>query len=527
VTVTKSITAQPPCFTQQFCYKYRNLTYYHPLPDYLAGKNRQTEFALVIVLLSAVGIAFVIRSSIVADFLCRRTRILLGTLPASMTIAVVLVERWFQKPPPFMGGTTKVRRFMLIARKRFTLALLAMSVAGSVAGAQTYYTPGYTAPPAPAYGAPAAPALTADQLDQLLGPIALYPDPLLTEILAASTYPQDIAAAQQWLQYFPTPSEDDINGQPWDPSVKAIVHYPTVLSMMASQPDWTAALGSAFANQPQDVMNSVQRLRAQAQAAGTLVNTDQQQIVSDDGSIEILPAQPDVIYVPEYDPTVVYVAHPGVFQPWITFGAPCGVGIWLDLSWDWHLHHVNEGVRWGHDWHHPVFDHPHEWHHNPARPIPPVRFVPRVAHGVEPHPENRGWDNGHPGGAFDPRLQGRPPEHPAPRAPERPVTGIPEHREPAPRVVEPIHPVEPVRPIEPVRPVEEHGDRVAAPVAPPAIHERPVVGIPHPAPEPIGRPAPAPIHYEPIRSAPSAPAFHSSGGASIQSSRGNASMGHR
>jgi len=100
---------------------------------------------------------------------------------------------------------------MFIARKRFTLALLAIGVAGTTASAQTYYTPGYATPPVPAYAAPATPTLSADQLDQLLAPIALYPDPLLTEILAAATYPQDIAAAQQWLQYFPTPSEDDIN----------------------------------------------------------------------------------------------------------------------------------------------------------------------------------------------------------------------------------------------------------------------------------------------------------------------------
>ncbi len=430
---------------------------------------------------------------------------------------------------------------MKMTRSIFITGLAAIGLAAPLAMGQTYYyTPGqngayYTAPPAPSYSPAAAPAYTADQLRQLLAPIALYPDPLLTQILAAATYPQDIAAAQQWLQYFPNPSEDNINAQPWDPSVKALVHYPSVLAMMANQQDWTAALGAAFAGQPQDVMNMVQQLRSEAQAANALVSTPQQQVVSDGGVIQILPAQPNVIYVPQYDPGVVYVQRPYYSSgPLITFGASYGIGGWLNLDWDWHAHHVNQGVRWDRGWQHRD-DHVSEWRHNPARPIiVPHNFPDRN------HPDNRGpgWNNGpdhRP--AFDVHQTPRPDDHS--HAPQRPVVGIPNHPAP-PHPVEPPHPVQPPRPpapphpAPPAHPVEPphvqtpppNGNFVGPPNSP--YNRRPVEGIPHasaPA-APIAHPAPAPA---PIRSGPAAPApaFHNEGGgASIQAGRGNASM-HR
>src|SRR5208282_1120836 len=115
-----------------------------------------------------------------------------------------------------------------------------------------------------------------DQLDQLIGPIALYPDPLVALILPASTVPSDISLAAQYLAANGDPSQ--IDSQPWAQSVKGLAHYPEVLKWMNDNPDWTRALGAAFAMQPADVMKSVQQLRAKALAAGTLRSTAQQNI---------------------------------------------------------------------------------------------------------------------------------------------------------------------------------------------------------------------------------------------------------
>jgi hypothetical protein len=395
----------------------------------------------------------------------------------------------------------------------------------ALAQVPSYTPPSYSYsssyPPAPPVtGAEIGPsaAYDASQLDQMLGPIALYPDPLLSEILAAATYPQDVAAAGQLLQYDPTPAEADIDAQSWDPSVKALAHYPQVVQMMAGQMDWTEALGTAFANQPQDVMDSVQRLRAAAVAARTLATTAQQEVVNDNGVIEILPAQPSVIYVPEYDPGVVY-STPAYAGTWITFGDPCATGLWLDLDWDWRAHRINRGVRWDRDWHHPDLRQVQVWQHDRRRPIPAPqhRFVPPRNNDV-----GRGRvDTRRAPGVFNPGLPARTPPGPA-RVPERPVTGlpkIPERPAPAPRV--PERPVEPRPvPVTPRRPIEPR-------VAPQPV-ERPVVGLPQ-------RVAPTPPRVEPVRPvepriAPTpapppraAPAFHPGGG-DAASSRGHSSM---
>src|SRR5438067_2481169 len=161
-------------------------------------------------------------------------------------------------------------------------------------------------PAPPVQVVPSAQWLDEEQLDELTGPIALYPDPLIAQILPASTYPLEVTTADQWLRVYPQPSEDAINAQNWDPSIKALVHYPDVLDMMSQRMDWTTQLGQAFLNQPADVMNSIQRLRGEAQAAGTLVTTPEQQIILDDGLIDIVPVNPEIIYVPIYDPAIVY-----------------------------------------------------------------------------------------------------------------------------------------------------------------------------------------------------------------------------
>jgi hypothetical protein len=172
-----------------------------------------------------------------------------------------------------------------------------------------------------------------EQLDQLLGPIALYPDPLVALMLPASTVPSDLTLAANYLAANGTAG--GIDAQPWDPSVKALARYPDVVKWMNGNLDWTQALGAAFAQQPADVMKSIQQLRVQARAAGTLVNTPQQQVVLEGDNIRIVPAKPNTIYVPAYDPAIVYETPVGYAGPFITFGIGFPVGAWLGYQCDW------------------------------------------------------------------------------------------------------------------------------------------------------------------------------------------------
>jgi hypothetical protein len=172
-----------------------------------------------------------------------------------------------------------------------------------------------------------------DQLDQLVAPIALYPDPLIALILPASTAPSDVAQAAQYLASGGNPAAFD--SQNWDPSVKALAHYPEVVKWMAANPDWMNALGAAFSVQQADVMRSVQQLRAKARAAGTLATTPQQLVETDGDDIRIVPAQADTIYVPEYDPDIVYDAGDGYAGPYLSFGIGYPVGAWLGYECDW------------------------------------------------------------------------------------------------------------------------------------------------------------------------------------------------
>jgi len=177
------------------------------------------------------------------------------------------------------------------------------------------------------------------ELDELLAPIALYPDPLLAVMLPASTYPEEIGDADAWLKNGGTAS--DIDGQRWDEAVKAIVYYPGVLDMMAGDLDWTADLGDAFLNQPEDVTRSIQRLRRQARDIGNLESNDNQQVIIDGENIAIIPAQPDYMYVPQYDTSVVYEdSWAQGSPPFITYGFGLAIGGWLCMDFDWRNHHV-------------------------------------------------------------------------------------------------------------------------------------------------------------------------------------------
>ena len=198
-----------------------------------------------------------------------------------------------------------------------------------------------------------------DQLDQLVAPIALYPDSLVAQILSAATFPAQIVEADRWVQAHPDLKDDAlaqaVDQQNWDPSVKALCAFPSVLANMDKNISWTSSLGDAYYNQQQDVMDAIQRMRRKAQSAGNLKSTPQQ-VVQDEGSdVVIEPAQPDVVYVPAYNPWLVYgypiapwpywYNYPGIWfgGPYLSFGVGFGIGYWGGFGWGW--------GHWGFDWH--------------------------------------------------------------------------------------------------------------------------------------------------------------------------------
>jgi len=157
---------------------------------------------------------------------------------------------------------------------------------------------------------------TQEQLDQILAPIALYPDTLVAQILMAATYPLDVVEAARWLQ---SPDNAALQGDrleaalldmPWNPSIKALVIFPDIVRMMDANLQWVEQLGDAFKEQQAEVMDGVQRLRQLALAAGTLQSTSNQNVTAEDNIVTIEPVSPDVIYVPVYYPTAVYGAWP-------------------------------------------------------------------------------------------------------------------------------------------------------------------------------------------------------------------------
>jgi hypothetical protein len=205
--------------------------------------------------------------------------------------------------------------------------------------------------PIPLVAQSTEPNLTDEQLDDLLAPIALYPDPLLAQILPASTVPGDIVMAARYVAAKKDP--DKIDAQPWEESVKALARYPEVLQMMDEKLDWTTELGQAFIAQPDDVYNSIQRLRAKAQAVGNLKDTPQQVIVVEKEIITIMPADPQIIYVPQYSPQIVYVQQPPSYvAPIITFGAGFALGFWIHNELNWYnrnIYYHNNG--WNNHYH--------------------------------------------------------------------------------------------------------------------------------------------------------------------------------
>jgi hypothetical protein len=166
----------------------------------------------------------------------------------------------------------------------------------------------------------AAATFSPAQIDQMMAPIALYPDSLLSQVLMAATYPADVADAAKWLKQNPNQQSDAalkaVADQPWDPSVQSLVAFPQVLQTMGERPDWVQNLGDAFLASSKDVLDSAQRLRSQAQKTGSLKSSEQQTVLVEQEPqtqqtvIKIEPANPQVVYVPAYNPTVVYGAWP-------------------------------------------------------------------------------------------------------------------------------------------------------------------------------------------------------------------------
>jgi uncharacterized membrane protein YgcG len=238
-----------------------------------------------------------------------------------------------------------------------------------------------TQPAAPVEALPAPPPQQSTQeLDQLVAPIALYPDPLVAQILAGATHPTEIVEADRWLQQNPDLKGEAlataVDAQSWDASVKALTQFPGLIGMMDKNLSWTSSLGEAYVNEQQNVLDAVQAMRQRAQQAGNLKSTPQESVATEGNTIAIEPTDPQVVYLPEYDPWVVYgdplayypdwIGVPGFYYdgPGIWFGLGIGIGLYGGFGWGWH--------SWGTDWHrhdlthgdHPYVPHSSEFGHH-------------------------------------------------------------------------------------------------------------------------------------------------------------------
>jgi hypothetical protein len=218
--------------------------------------------------------------------------------------------------------------------------------------------------------------LSPDELDQLVAPIALYPDALVAQIVAAASYPTEVVEAERWVQQHPELKgqalAQAVDPQSWDPSVKAVTQFPTVLATMDKNLSWTSSLGEAYVDEPQNVLDAVQVMRRRAQQAGNLTSTTQETVSDQGQTISIDPADPELVYVPEYDPWTIYgdpvtfypgwVGVPGAYYygPGMAFGLGIGIGFFGDFGWGWH--------HWGADWHRHdlMYDHHHYLSHSPT-----------------------------------------------------------------------------------------------------------------------------------------------------------------
>lgn len=220
--------------------------------------------------------------------------------------------------------------------------------------------PAHQDAPAPPQAGPAPPYTqgTPEQLQQLVAPIALYPDSLVAQVLAGSTFPEQIVEADRWVQDHPNLKGDAlgraVDQQSWDPSVKALTAFPSVLGNMDKNLSWTSSLGDAYYNQQQDVMDAIQVMRQRAERAGDLKTTPQQVVATQGSEISVQPANPEVVYVPAYDPWLAYgdpimgwpgwYPYPGIWYggPYLSFGMGFGIGFFGGFGWGWN--------HWGFNW---------------------------------------------------------------------------------------------------------------------------------------------------------------------------------
>jgi len=209
-----------------------------------------------------------------------------------------------------------------------------------------------------------------DQLTQLVAPIALYPDNLVAQILAASTYPAQVSAAAQWLRSMRNASPDQIAASvdaqsSWDPSIKALTAFPQVLEWLAGNLQWTTSLGNAYYNQPQDVLQTIQVMRQRAEEAGNLQNTPQEEVSENQGAIDIAPSNPQVEYVPTYDPWTVYGEPVNPYPGFSFLGAISSffgsspVQFGMSFAMNAFMHTPWGILAWGLDWlaHSVLFNH--------------------------------------------------------------------------------------------------------------------------------------------------------------------------
>jgi hypothetical protein len=287
------------------------------------------------------------------------------------------MKDFFEFRPTADRGRRWMRRLaensLEVTRRGVALVLVGLMIPMGIAQVSAYAQEAPPPPPdqqgpPPDQGAPppddqAPPqqwnALSPDQLNQLVAPIALYPDSLVAQVLAASTYPTQVVDADRFVQANAGAPPDQIaqmvNGQQWDPSVKALAAFPSVLANMDKNLDWTTQLGNAYYNQPQDVMNAVQGMRQQAYSAGHLQSTPQLAVTYAPGDIVIAPENPAVVYVPYYDPWMMWGFRP--YYAWYAppppvgfrmgfgfgFGVGVAVGAWGGYGWGW----GHWGFAWG------------------------------------------------------------------------------------------------------------------------------------------------------------------------------------
>jgi uncharacterized membrane protein YgcG len=266
------------------------------------------------------------------------------------------VQRRFKNMNILRGaaGPSRLQMGKEILVSLFSLALLFATFPQNVSANQDAQAP------AQAGQGPTYTPQTPEQLQQLVAPIALYPDSLVAQILAASTFPEQVVEADRWLQ-----AHTDLKGealaqavdqQPWDPSVKALTAFPSVLGNMDKNLSWTSSLGDAYYNQQQEVMDAIQVMRQRAQTTGNLKTTSEQTVTTQGSTVIIQPANPEIVYVPAYDPWVVYgypiapwpfwYPYPGIWfgGPYLSFGVGFGIGFFGGFGWGW--------GHWGFDWYH-------------------------------------------------------------------------------------------------------------------------------------------------------------------------------